>query len=253
MRPRFERFLLSVCLASATFVAMAIDDQVIIDTTSERLLVDTCAHLRNATRFTVDIDSEYEEVLLDGTTVTYHRNDAVLVERPDKLRLDVVDDRGLRRIFVNPDNVVVYRPVNDVYAEIEVSGTLDQRLDKLEAKGVVLPLGDLLRTKPCDDLVEQMRRATFAGTHYVNGQMAKHLLIETDHADMQVWIADGDAPQIVKLVIHYRELMGEPRFTARLSNWDIATVNDSEFRFSPSPQSERVDFRKPTATWRGEQ
>ena len=242
--------LLGTCLLPA--LAVAEDSPVVIDTTSEALLVEACSYLRSATRFGVDVDVMYEEVLLDGTTVTYHRNDSILLERPDKLRVDVIDDQGTRSVFVNADKAVIYRPLNDVYAEVETSGTLDERMQKLEANGVTLPLGDLLQSRPCSDLVEHMQRVTFAGTHYVSGLMANHLLIETDHVDMQMWIADDPAPVIVQLVIQYRELAGQPRYSARLSNWNVVTTGDDAFTFEPSPQTRRIEFRRPDGVQGGQ-
>jgi hypothetical protein len=246
-----KSLLTSLALAAAVLPALAAADEqmVVIDPVSERVLTGACGYLRSATRFSVDFDIEYEEVLLDGTTVTYHREDAIEVQRPDSLRMDVTDDKGERSIFVGPDGVVVYRPGNNVYAKLDSRGSLDERLASAERHGLTFPLDDLLKDKPCSDLVEQMQRVTYAGRHYLAGGLVHHLLIATPATALQLWIDDDDTPEIVKIAIQYRELTGQPRFTARLSNWNIETADNSVFTFTPPADASRVEFRKPaTAT-----
>jgi len=232
--------------------ALADDQTVFIDSTSERVLTEACSYLRSATKFAVNVAAEYEDVLLDGTRVTYHKRDAVALERPDKLRVDVTDDRGARSIFIEPDRIVVYRPAEGVYAEFETSGSLEERLVRAEALGVAFPLDDLLRERPCRDLVARMQSATYAGRHVLDGTRVHHLLITTDLADMQVWIDGDDSPEIVKVSIYYRDRPGEPRYTARLMDWVIETPDQNVFKFSAPPGATKVDFVTPDARKGGE-
>lgn len=252
MKRMFQRLLLAAfCWWTAQAVAAG-NDTVIIDAASERILTEACIHLRSASRFAVDIVTEYEDVLLDGTIVTYHRDDTVLLQRPDRLRVEVLDDEGLRRLFVSSDSIVVHRPMSSVYSQTDSSGTLNERLAKLKAKGISLPLDDLLNERPCSELVEHMETATFVGNHYIGGRSANHLLIATDTSNLQLWVANNDEPEILKMVIHYRELAGQPRFTARFSNWDIQHGGEDEFAFEPPEGTRRIEFRKSTSAQGGE-
>jgi hypothetical protein len=236
---------LAIGAAALPVVAPADEAMITIDATSERVLTEACSYLRSATRFSVDADIEYEDILLDGTTVTYHRQYDMAVERPDRLRVDVVDDKGARSVIVNADEIVVYRPDSNVYATRQVDGSLDARIAKAEGLGLVFPLSDLVQSRPCSDLVETMHSATYAGRHFLDGRFAHHLLVKTDLADVQLWIDDDMTPEIVRLVIRYRELPGQPRFSARLDDWDIETGQVDPFSFTPPPGSTRVEFRSP--------
>jgi hypothetical protein len=92
-----------------------------------------------------------------------------------------------------------------------------------------------------------MQGATYAGGHYLAGQQVHHLLIDLPDVDLQLWVADGDAPEIVKAVIRYREKPGQPRYTASMNNWDIEMANDDPFVFTPPDGVRKVEFRKPAA------
>jgi hypothetical protein len=243
------KFLTSLAVFAAMLPAsVSADEQmVVIDPTSERVLTEACGYLRSATGFSVDMAIDYEEVLLDGTTVTYHREDTVTLQRPDRLRVDVVDDRGARSIFINQGKMTVFRPANGVYAELDVSGSIDQMIANAESWGLTLPMADLLQEKPCGDLVQYMQTATYAGRHYLAGQQVHHLLIDLVDVDLQLWVADGDAPEIVKAVIRYREKPGQPRYTASMNNWNIERTNEDPFVFTPPDGVRKVEFRKPAA------
>lgn len=243
------KFTTSLALIAALLPASASADEqaVAIDPISERVLTEACGYLRSATGFSVDMVIEYEEVLLDGTVVTYHREDAVTLQRPGRLRIDVVDDHGERSFFVNQGKMTVYRPANGIYAELDVSGSIDRLIANAEAWGLTLPMADLLQEKPCGDLVEYMRGATYAGRHYLAGQQVHHLLIELADVDLQLWVADDDVPEIAKAVIRYREKPGQPRFTARMNNWSIETAHEDPFAFTPPDGVSKVEFRKPAA------
>lgn len=239
---------LVIGIATLPATAPAEEATITIDATSERVLTEACRYLRSAARFSFDADVEYEDVLLDGTTVSYHREHSFAVERPDRLRMDTFGDKGARSVIVNADGIVVHRPDSNVYAEWEVGGSLDQRLEKAEALGLEFPLSDLVHSRPCSDLVETMRSATYAGRHFLAGRFVHHLLIDTESAGVQLWIDDDATPEIARFVIQYRELPGQPRFSARLDNWDIETETVDPFSFTPPPGASRVEFRRSATT-----
>lgn len=209
-------------------------DQVVIDAKSERVLVNACQFLRSARTYAVDVAVDYQDVLLDGTRVTYHRDDALVMARPDRLRLEVSDDQGQRDIYINAEGMVIYRPHRQTYAKIDHTGTLDQRIAQAEKNGMSFPLADMLTGHPCQDMVEHMSEAAHAGKHYLDGQLVDHLIVKADQVDVQLWVEADDTPLIRKVVITYRELEGQPQYQAQLSNWAInLKLDDDLFVFTP--------------------
>ncbi len=243
-----SRILTAAALVVFTSCAIAEEappvEKVVIDATTERVLLDACAYLRSAERYSVNVDVNYDEVLLDGTTVQYSRDNRVTMVRPDRLRLDVNDDRGARNVYFDGKSVTLYRPDSGLYAVAETSGNLDAMLDLAEAKGISLPLDDLLYSQPCATFGEHLRTGTYAGLHYLDGDWYHHLLLATDAVDVQLWVALGEEPVIQKVVITYRDAPGAPQYSALMSDWDFTSeIDGTLFTFAPPDGARKVAFR----------
>lgn len=215
-----------------------------IDGRAERVLLDACAYLRSADRFSVQAEIDYDEVLKSGQKVQYSRAARVVLARPDRLRADIASDKGERAVYFDGRTVTVHRPAHAVYAAFAAPATVDAMLDAAEAKDVVIPLDDLLRTHPCAGLGEHLQKGTYAGLHYTAGDLYHHLLLETDAVDVQLWVGQGDAPEIRKLVITYRDAPGKPQYAAVLTDWNFAPAIDAAtFTFTPPQGTKQVSFR----------
>jgi hypothetical protein len=226
--------------------------EVVIDSTTERALLDACAYLRSAEQFSARFDVSYDDVLLDGTKVQYSRREDVTMARPNRLRADVVGDRGVRRIYYDGATVTVYRPAGAVYARAEAPDDLDGTLELAARKGITIPLDDLLFTQPCAALAESLRTGTYAGLHYLDDDWHHHLLLSTDAVDVQMWVATGDEPLIRKVVITYRGAPGAPQYVAAISGWDFdPPIDESTFHFAPPPGVREVAFRVPDSAQGG--
>ena len=244
MKTRVPTAVALVASLSCATAEQAAVEQIVIDGTTEQVLLDACAYLRSAGRFSAQFDTSYDDVLLDGTTVQYNRSSAVTLVRPDRLRIDVEGDRGERNIYYDGRSVTVYRPESGLFAVAEAPDKLDAMLDLAAEKGISVPLDDLLYAQPCAALGENLRTGTYAGLHYLDGDWYHHLLLETDALDMQLWVAQGDAPWFRKVVMSYREKPGAPRHTTLISDWDFdPQTDDAMFQFDPPEGARRVAFQ----------
>lgn len=239
----------AACLAALPFAAGAEPASpapagVVIDPAAERALLDACSYLRSAERFSVEAEISYDDVLKTGKKVQYSREGKFVVQRPNQLRLDSNSDKGARSFYYDGKTLTVFRPDTRVYAVAEAPATIDALLDDLEKRGVVMPADDLLRAKPCATLVAHLKRGTYAGRHFLDGGWYRHLLLETDAVDVQLWIGEDDEPEIRKLVISYRDAPGAPQYTALLRNWSFApTIEGATFSFTPPEGVEKVEYR----------
>lgn len=221
---------------------------------SERVLLDACGYLRSADRFSVNVESNYEDVLTTGTRVEYSRQAHVVLERPDHLRIDSESDKGRRSFFYDGKTVTVYHPDERVYAVFAAPPTIDAMIDAAEARGVSMPASDLMMNHPCQALGDHLQTGTYAGRHYLDGDWYHHLLLSTDAVDVQLWVAQGEAPEIRKLVITYTNKPGEPQYRALLRDWDFSSAIDSTtFTFTPPADARKVAFRGADAAQGGEQ
>ncbi len=77
----------------------------------------------------------------------------------------------------------------------------------------------------------------------ISGVMCDHLALRSEKEDVQVWIAWGDEPVPRRIVIAYRELEGQPQFSAQFTEWDFSPeFSDTTFTFSPPEGAERIHF-----------
>jgi hypothetical protein len=69
-----------------------------------------------------------------------------------------------------------------------------------------------------------------------------------EDVDFQVWIARGDQPVPVRVVLTYKHAAGQPQFSAMLHDWNFHPAIDPElFAFVPAAGAERVAFMVPAA------
>jgi hypothetical protein len=225
-----------------------------IDRMSERVLLDACGYLRSAEHFSVNVESTYEDVLTTGTRVEYSRQARVVLERPNRLRIDSESDKGPRSFFYDEKTVTVYHPDEGVYAVFAAPATIDAMINAAEARGVEMPASDLLMNHPCQALGDHLRTGTYAGRHYLDGNWYHHLLLSTDAVDVQLWVAEGESPEIRKLVITYTDLPGEPQYRALLRDWDFTPAIDAAtFTFTPPADARKVAFLGAEAAQGGQQ
>lgn len=246
---RLWTLVTAACLAALPLTAgaegaSAAPPGVVIDAATERVLLDACAYLRSAERFSVEADVTYDEVLKTGPKVQYNRQSSVVMERPNRLRLDSIGDKGLRSFYYDGKSLTMFQRDEGVYAAADAPGTIDALLETLAERGVVLPIDDLFQSQPCAGLAEHLRTGTYAGRHFSDGNWYHHVLLETDAVDVQLWIAEGDEPEIHKVVITYRDAPGAPQYTAVLSDWNFAPETDGAiFTFAPPEGAKKVAFR----------
>jgi hypothetical protein len=225
-----------------------------IDRRSERVLLDACGYLRSAGRFSVESEVSYEDILTSGTRVEYHRQASIVLERPNRLRIDSDSDKGRRSFFYDGKTLTVYYPDRGVYASAPAPDTIDAMIAAVEARGIVMPASDLLLNHPCEALGEHLQTGTYAGRHYLDGDWYHHLLLSSEAVDTQLWVAEGENPVIHKLVITYATQPGEPQYRALLSAWNLdPAVDASTFTFVPPADARKAAFRDAGTTEGGAQ
>jgi hypothetical protein len=80
----------------------------------------------------------------------------------------------------------------------------------------------------------------------VGGKSAEHLAARTDDLDFQVWIASGDEPVPLRVVLTYKRETGQPQFSATMSDWNFhPKIDPSTFTFVPPAGAESVAFMVP--------
>ncbi|MGI9264570.1 MAG: DUF2092 domain-containing protein [Gammaproteobacteria bacterium] len=195
-------------------------------------------------------ETSYDAIQEDGTSVEFGGSRRVLVARPDRLRIETQKrsgDKGL--LLFDGENMWGYSPEQKAYATTAQVGDLDESLDfTVSVLRIKAPLADLLSPQLYETMTDGLVGALYVGQSVVMGTPSHHLLISNDYVDVQLWVAEGDQPLIQRIVITYREEQGQPQFRAQFLKWEMSPGNvESELKFSPPEDSERIRFHVPAS------
>ncbi len=199
------------------------------------------AFLRGLPRFEVRSDAATETVFASGQKLQGLVTTRYLVRAPDRLRVDVDTGKSHRAFYYDGSSVTVAALKAGMWTRFPATGTVAELVGRAaDDFGIELPLADLftLGTEDAPKPVSGFR----VGDSAVDGRPAGHYAFRQPGVDFQIWIAEGAAPLPLRLVIVNTTNPAQPAFTARLT-WDLAPdVADAQFRFTPRPGDELVDF-----------
>lgn len=192
----------------------------------------------------VEIKAEVmtEEVYNSGQKIIFGQRLTYRMQRPDKMRLDFQSDLIARRIYFDGGQVTVSEPRLGFFAQTDARGTIKDLFNAAEARGIELPLDDLLRWADPGYTFEPPPVGFYVGPAIVGRDRADHYAFRRPGADFQIWIKQGEQPLPLKIVITDTVDPAQPNYIARLE-WDLAPrFTEAEFRFTPGPNDKRIPF-----------
>lgn len=196
-------------------------------------------YLRTLKSFDVTATGSTEEVAANGQKLNMDGTLTYAVSMPDKLFLETVSDRAHRRYFYDGKTVTVEVPRVNLYTDAALPGTINTLLTRADEKfGIDFPLQDLFvfgtpaATKPTSGArIGPARIGDTATTHYAFRQPG---------VDWQIWIADGDKPLPMKIVMTSTLAQSRPQYAAHLT-WNTDAVHAADrFAFVPPKGSGRI-------------
>lgn len=201
------------------------------------------AHLRTLERFRVSADASRDEVLDDGQKVQISGTVSYIVHRPNRLRAEIKTDRKQRELTYDGKSLTVYAPRMRYYATVPAPPTIAALFDSADKRfGIDFPLADLFLWGSPGDGTDALTAARLIGPAFVNGVDADHYAFRQKDVDWQLWIARGDAPLPLRVVITTTSEPSQPQYSTTLT-WDVTTpVDDSVFTFVPPPNSMRLSM-----------
>lgn len=223
----------------------AADNKGEFDTEAMTALKDMADYLVSADVFSFRAEYSFDVVQDSGVKVEFGATRHTLVSRPNKLRVDSRRRDGLESVVIfDGKNIWAYAPELNVYAQTDQPGDLDEAIDFAAAElRMKTPMAELVSPDLYATLEEQLTQALYLGETVVAGVPSEHLLLSNDYADFQIWIATGEQPAPQRVVITYREEVGEPQFRAQFLQWDMAPGDTAgKFEFQPADGAERVRF-----------
>jgi len=175
-----------------------------------------------------------------------------VVNRPDKIAVDVTGDDGSSQLLFDGKNLVAYIVAAKKYASTPVAGDIDKALDVAEERaGIDFPLADLLANDPGESMLAGVTSGGQVGTATIDGVACRHYFFvqASDDLEWELWLEDNDRATPRRVVVTYRALPGRPIFFAALSDWNFsAQTAASDFEFKPPPGVTQVQFVTKSST-----
>lgn len=221
--------------------------QASIDPNAMAALKSMGAYLRTLKAFQVEASITNEDVLDNGLKEQYTGVVNLLAQKPDRLRVEVDNDRHQRLFFYDGKNVTVWARRLNFYATVAAPPTIAELAARLEEKyDIELPLVDLFFWGGPTWTDPGITAAVDLGPTQVLGTTCAQYTFRQEGLDWQIWIQLGDYALPRKLVITTTTDEARPQYTV-VYTWNLApSFNDDAFIFDPPAEAKRVIlFEKP--------
>ena len=202
-------------------------------------------YLASLPSFQVTLLGSYDAVQESGQKIEFHELREFTLARPDRLRVRHVRSDGVEsRIVFDGKTISVLDGEANVYAQAPQPGALDDAIVYfVRDLGMRLPLARLLTTRAPDELERRVQSLVYVERTTVLPVPVHHIAGRAGNVDVQLWIADGDRPLPLRVVLTYVEEPGRPQFRAQFLDWKTEPPGGpDDFRFAPPPGARKIAF-----------
>jgi hypothetical protein len=201
------------------------------------------AYLNTLKSFEVRSTTVRDEVVSNGQKLQFGGTVTYKVRRPDGFVIETAEDRRVRQLIYDGKSLALYAPRMGFYARVDAPPTIRQTLDALESYDVHIPLEDLFVWGTDNDWRGALKAGYVVGYAHINGQDAVQYAFREEGVDWQIWIAEGDKPLPLRVVITSTDSPSQPQFSSDLT-WNTAPQFDAAaFTFTPPADAKPIPIR----------
>jgi len=214
-----------------------------IDPEADKILKSMSSYMGGITAFSMNADIDIEIVAKSGQKFQISSFATIVMERPDKFHIQRKGIIADAEFIFDGKTLTLYGKNLNVYAQTEVSGTIDDAILAYEFEtGLSAPGADLLFADPYAILSSGVESSAYIGTAYVNGVECHHLAFREDKVDWQLWVQAGDEPLPMKYVITSKWHTGAPQYEIRFRDWNRKPrIKEAQFIFTVPKGAKRLD------------
>jgi len=212
---------------------------------AREILMRMAGYLAGAPAFSVSVRSGYDAVQKSGQKIEFGETRRVTLSRPDKLRMEGESSDGAKTLTVfTGKEIVRIDSARNVYATAPQPGGIDASIAHfINDLGMRLPLSPLLLSRLPAEFEKRVKSVDYVEKTNILGAPAHHLAARTDTVDFQVWVAEGEKPAPLRVVITYRKAAGQPQFWAQFSDWNLApAIGEATFAPPLPAGAQQVEF-----------
>jgi hypothetical protein len=214
-----------------------------IDPEADKILKSMSSYLGGTKAFSMNADIDFEIVAKSGQKFQVSSYATVVMERPEKFHIQKKGMIADAEFIFDGNTLTLHGNKLNVYAQTEVSGTIDDAIRAYELEtGLPAPGADLLFADPYAILSSGIESSAYIGTAYVNGVQCHHLAFRKAEVDWQLWVKAGDEPLPMKYVITSKWHTGAPQYEIRFRDWNRKPrIKGDQFTFTVPKGAKRLD------------
>src|SRR6516225_4762181 len=178
------------------------------ETQAKSLLKAMSDYLAAQKAISFDYDSNLELVSTQQQKIALASSGTLTLNRRDKLHATRTGGFANVEMVFDGKTLSLLGKNANLYAQVEVPGTIDQLVDVLREKyHRPVPAADLLMSDPYKELMPLVTDSKDLGSGVIHGIECDHLAFRTKEVDWQIWIAQG-APTRAVMSLRARRLPG---------------------------------------------
>ena len=214
-----------------------------IEASAARLLAAAIANLNANPAYSFDADIVYDDVQPNGLKYAVRATAQFAVQRPGQFSVKYTGDRRSATFLSNGSTFAFFDRSTHVYATSPATNGIDATLDRIAAAyDFTVPLADFVADRPGTAFVRDAQAGYVLGPSAFGTVTAHHLLFTGANIDWELWVESGAEPLIRAVAITYKKLPAQPRYYARLDNWQFGPIDPATFTFVPPAGAVRAKF-----------
>jgi hypothetical protein len=192
-----------------------------------------------------DYDSNLEIVSTDKQKLGLASSGTLTLNRPDKVHLKRTGGFSDVELAFDGKTATLLGKNANAYVQLDEPGTVDKLIDALRKRiQKPMPAADLLTADPHAVLMTNVTDVKDLGSGVIRGKQCNHIAARSDHADWQLWIAQGDRPYPCRLVIASTDIPESPEYTIDITSWrDGSQVASDTFKVDVA-NARKVDVKE---------
>ena len=213
--------------------------------TARALLMAMADFLSKADSFSVVIHAGYDVLQESGQKIEFGQKGEISLDRPERMAVaSESSDGDVQRIVMDGSFVTVADEQAEVYAQTAQPGSLDQTIVYfVQDLQMRLPLAPLFMQALPAELQRRVLTIDYVELDNTLDVPTHHIAGRTETVDFQIWIADGEQPVPMRVVLTYVNADGAPQFWANFNAWNFAPqFKEGTFAFAPAKDAKRIPF-----------
>ena len=243
---RMRPMCMSWAVAAAVLVSATLfPEPAVADPAAARQILKSMSdYLASQKDLSARFDASLDVITPGVEKIQFAASGTMSISRPNKLRVHRQGGYSDVELVYDGQTATVVDRADNLYAQINSPGTVDQLIDQLRSSyGIDMPGADLLLTRSYDELIRDVVQANHMGVGIIGGQECQHLAFRNVDTDWQIWVRTGDKPFPCKFIITSKTVAAAPEYVVHFQEWKTGAAADgAAIGYKPPSGAKLVPF-----------